>query len=50
LSKNDQLEEITNIDVFDLPQEELHIQEIDTVLRGTDESVDHGRTGSMSGT
>jgi len=43
-------EEITEIDLFDLPQEEIHIEEIDTVLSGTDESMDHSRTRSMSGT
>jgi hypothetical protein len=45
----DQLEEITEIDLFDLPQEEIHVEEIDTVLSGTDESIDHGRTRTMSG-
>jgi len=49
-SETDQLEDITEIDLFDLPQEEIHIEEIDTVLSGTDESMDHGRTHSMSGT
>ena len=43
-------EEITEIDLFDLPQEEIDIEESDTVLSGTDESRDHGRTRSMSGT
>jgi hypothetical protein len=42
--------EITEINLFDLPQEEIHIEEIDTVLSGTDESMDHGCTRSMSGT
>jgi len=49
-SETDQLEEITEIDLFDLPQEEIHIEEIDTDLSGTDESMDHGRTRCMSGT
>jgi hypothetical protein len=49
-SKTDQVEEITEIDLFDLSHEEIHIEEIDTVLSGTDESMDHGRTRSMSGT
>jgi len=40
-------EEITEIDSFDLPQEE--IEEIDTVLRGMGESMDHGHTRAMSG-
>jgi hypothetical protein len=44
----DQLEEITEIDLFDLPQEEIHIEDID--LSGTGESMDHGRTRTMSGT
>jgi len=43
-------EEITEIDLFDLPQDEIHIEEIDTVLSGMDESMDHGHTCSMSGT
>jgi hypothetical protein len=47
-SKTDQLEEITEIDLFDLPQEEIHIEDI--VLSGTGESMDHGRTRSISGT
>jgi len=41
-------EEITEMDLFDLPQEEIHIEDI--VLSGTGESMDHGRTRSMSGT
>jgi hypothetical protein len=49
-SKTDQLEEITEIDLFDLLQEEIQIEEIDTVLSGTDECMDHGRTRSESGT
>jgi len=28
-------EEISEIDLFDLPQKEIHIEEIDTVLSGT---------------
>jgi len=47
-SETDQLDEITEIDLFDLPQEEIHIEVID--LSGTGESMDHGRTRSMSGT
>jgi len=47
-SKTDQLEKITEIDLFDLLQEEIHIEDI--VLSGTGESMDHGRTRSMSGT
>jgi len=49
LGKIDQLEEITEIDLFDIPQEEIHVGEIDTVLSGTDESMDHGRTRTVSG-
>jgi len=41
-------EEITEIDLFDLPQKEIHIEDID--LSGTGESMDHGRTRSMSRT
>ena len=40
--------EITEIDLFDLPQEEIHIEEIDKVLSGIGESMDHGRTRTIS--
>jgi hypothetical protein len=40
-------EEITEIDLFDLPPEAIHIEDIE--LSGTGESMDHGRTRSMSG-
>jgi len=43
-----QTEELTKIDLFDLLQEEIHIEDID--LGGTGESMDHGRTHTMSGT
>jgi hypothetical protein len=39
---------ITEIDLFNLPQEEIHIDDID--LSETDESMDHGHTRSRSGT
>ena len=41
-------QEIPEIDLFDLPQEEIHIEDID--LSGTGESMDHGRTHCMNGT
>jgi hypothetical protein len=44
----DQLEEITEIDSFNQPQEEIHIEYID--LSRTGESMDHGCTRTMSGT
>jgi len=40
--------EITEIDLFDLPQEEIPIEEIDIVLSGMGESMDHGCTRTMS--
>jgi len=43
-----QTEEFTKIDLFDLLQEEIHIEDID--LGGMGESMDHGRTHTMSGT
>jgi hypothetical protein len=47
LGEIDQLEDITNIDLFDLPKEEVHVKDIH--LSGTDESLDHGHTHTMSG-
>jgi len=47
-SQSDLLEEITEINFFDLPQEVIHIEEIDIVLSGTNESIEDGRTRSMS--
>ena len=44
----DVTEEITEIDLFDLLQEEIPIPDI--VSSATGESMDHGRTRSMSGT
>jgi len=41
-------EEITKINLFNLPQEKIHIEDI--VSSGMGESMDHGRTRSMSGT
>jgi hypothetical protein len=41
--------EIIEINLFDQPQEEIHIEEIDKVLSGTGESMDHGRTRTISG-
>jgi len=41
-------EELTEIDLFDLPQAEIHIEDI--VLSRMGESMDHGHTRSMSGT
>jgi len=48
--KTHQLEESSEIDLFDLPQEDIHIEEIDTVSSGMDESMDHGHTRSTSRT
>jgi hypothetical protein len=50
LGEMDQLDEISDIDLFDQPQEEIQVEEIDTVLSGTDESMDHGRARTMSET
>jgi hypothetical protein len=41
-------EVITEINLFDLPPEEIHIEDID--LSETDESMDHGHIRSRSGT
>jgi len=44
----DQLEEITEIDLFDQPQQEVHVEDIGLSEMG--EYMDHGRTHTMSGT
>ena len=48
LGEINQLEEIAEIDLFDLPQKEIHIEDID--LSGMGESMDHRYTCTMSGT
>jgi len=45
---DDEPKEMTEIDIFGLPQEETHIEDIDA--SGTDESMAHGRTHDTSGT
>ena len=48
--QDDEPEETTEIDIFGLPQEETHIEEIDINASGTDESMAYGHTQDTSGT